>query len=79
MSAKRERSNAKADIWDIEITSKDFIRFIQTIKKSKTVFSSITTDLDQHEDVKKEASSIGVGYKSKRRNALADIWSMSEE
>ena len=77
MNSKRARSNAKADIWDINVNRKDFIKFVLSIKISKTIVS-LDND-DQHDYNAEEMLKIINNYNSKRRNAIPNIWSIQEE
>jgi hypothetical protein len=77
MNSKRARSNAKADIWDINVKRKDFIKFVLSIKISKTIVSQDNDD--QHDYNAEEMSKIISNYNSKRRNAIPNIWSIQEE
>jgi len=43
---KRSRSNAKADIWDIQLTSEEIIRFL-TVVAQKLHFYNIELDLNR--------------------------------
>jgi hypothetical protein len=43
---KRSRSNAKADIWDIQLTSEEIIRFL-TVVAQKLNFYNIELDLNR--------------------------------
>ena len=77
MNSKRERSNAKANIWDINVDSKDFIKFVLTMMNSKSILSIKNDDHDDY-DVE-EMSKLVSSFNSKRRNAIGDIWSIVDE
>ena len=64
MTLKRSRSNAKADIWEIEIKSEDMVKFILTVEKSKNNFDKET----YYPEI------IGIDLNRRRRNAKPNIW-----
>ena len=72
MLIKRSRSNAKANIWDIEISTSNAVNFIFTVQRSKYKY-------ENEECIGDELILENSRNNNIRRNAIPNIWLFSFE
>jgi hypothetical protein len=58
---KRSRSNAKANIWDIQVTNEEIIRFLTVVAQNLNFYN---IELDENINL------------NRRRNATSNIWNL---